>query len=242
MTSPEPDRGARWSDTRHGGTVEEWVFAAWTDDARLGVISGHRIVGSTAWYWAALARVGRRLLHITDFEVPVRADPFIVKGEAMWAEHFRDAPMEQWSVGNETYASALDDADDALGRAYGIPTPIAFDLEWYATAPPSAVEHGYEQVGVVHGAIEVLGEATIGLEEIAAHRWHRWVDADRGVALGPIELPVAAAHTGLRAPFAFPDGTTLDPVLTPSGWRTIAKRAAGHPGARATLSSRPNGL
>ena len=80
---------------------------------------------------------------------------------------------EQWSVGNETYASALDDPDDALGRAYGIPTPIAFDLEWYATGAASNRRRscgtdGYEQVGVVHGPIEVLGEPTIELVEIPA--------------------------------------------------------------------------
>ncbi|WP_040492063.1 hypothetical protein [Ilumatobacter nonamiensis] len=220
-TSPSDPIAERWSDTRHPGAVEEWVFAAWTPDADLGVLSGHRIVGTTAWYWAALARAGRPLLHITDFEVPVRADPFIVKGEAMWAEHFRDAPMEQWSVGNETYASALDDPDDALGRAYGIPTPIAFDLEWYAVAQPTAIEHGYDQAGVVHGAIEILGESTTELAEIPARRWHRWIDAGAGRRLGPIALPRAVAHTGLRAPFVFPDRTVLDPVLTPSGWRSL---------------------
>ncbi|MEP4650709.1 MAG: hypothetical protein ABJ314_11035, partial [Ilumatobacter sp.] len=154
-----------WSDGRHPGSIEEWVFSAWSPDGSLGAVSGHRIVGATAWYWAALARQGRPLLHITDFEVPVRADPFIVKGEAMWAEHFRDDPMTQWTVGNETYASALDDPTEALGRAYGVPTPIAFDLEWYATGAPTPIigDHvdGYEQVGVVHGAIEVLGEPKI---------------------------------------------------------------------------------
>jgi len=128
--------------------------------------------------------------------------------------------MEQWSVGNETYASALDDPDDALGRAYGTPTPIAFDLEWYAVATPSPVPHGYEQSGVVHGAIEVLGEPTIDLEEIPAHRWHRWGGIDDVSGLGAVELAPAVAHTALRAPFAFPDGTVLDPVLTPSGWRS----------------------
>ena len=199
--------------------MEEWVFAAWTSDASLGAISGHRIVGTTAWYWAALARTGQPLLHITDFEVPVRADPFILKGEAMWAEHFRDAPMEQWSIGNETYASALDDPHDALGRAYGIPTPIAFDLEWYAAATPTAIEGGYEQTGVVHGAIEVLGEPTIDLAEVPAHRWHRWGPAGDPPSMGPIAVPIASAHTGLRAPFAFPNDTMIDLVVTPSGWR-----------------------
>ncbi len=224
--SPAPP----WSDGRHPGATEEWVFGAWLPDASLGVISGHRIVGPTAWYWAALARAGLPLLHVTDFDVPVRTDPFIVKGEAMWAEHFRDAAMEQWSVGNETYASALDDPDDALGRAYGVPTPIAFDLEWYATGEPTPVPSGYEQVGVVHGAIEILGEPTIDLSEIPAHRWHRWIDAGAGSTLDPLPVPDATAHGGVRAPFAFPDGTLADLVVTPSGWRRRRpRRGSGTP-------------
>jgi hypothetical protein len=223
-------------DGRHADTVEEWVFAAWTHDARLGVLSGHRIIGPIAWYWAALVRDGRPLLHITDFDVPVRADPFIVKGEAMWAEHFRDDPMLQWSIGNETYASALDDPEDALGRAYGIPTPIAFDLEWYATAGPVELDpvvgvHGYGQVGTVHGVVEILDEPRIELAEVPARRWHRWAEvasdesvplavrrAVASVTLGPIPVESATAHAGLRAPFAFPNRSRIDLVLTPQGW------------------------
>jgi hypothetical protein len=221
-------------DARHDGApVEEWVFAAWTSDARLGLISGHRIVGRNAWYWSALARADRPLLHVTDFDVPVRADPFIVKGEALWAEHHCDAEMEQWSIGNETYASAIEDPDEALGRAYGDPTPIAFDLEWYATgsATPiepagerAAIDAGYEQLGVVHGAIEVLGEPRLELTEVPARRWHRWTT--HGSGFGPLALPEVRAHVGVRAPFAFPDGSVSDLVLTPEGW---ARRAARRP-------------
>ncbi len=208
----------RFVDGRHPDvTAEEWVFAAWHADASLGLVSGHRIVGRTAWYWAALARRGRPLLHITDFDVPLRADPFIVKGEALWAEHMCDAPMEQWSVGNETYAAALDDPDEALGRAYGTPTPIAFDLEWYAIGEPGAIDSGYEQPGVVHGAVEILGEPRVELVEVPARRWHRW-RADGPLA--PVALAGVTAHTGVRAPFSFPDGTVADWVLTADGWRS----------------------
>jgi hypothetical protein len=215
-----------FTDGRHAGSpLEEWVFAAWTPTADLGVVSGHRIVGPTAWYWAALARAGRPLLHVADHGFRVRADPFVVKGEALWAEHTCDAPMQQWSVCNETYAAALDDPDEALDRAYGHPTPIAFDLEWYATGDPLPVVapgvDGYEQRGVVHGRIDVQGEDPVELTELPAHRWHRWsVDAPATATLGPLVLPEVVAHTGVRAPFAFPDGTTLDLVLTPGGWRS----------------------
>ena len=117
----------RWKDGRHAGTIEEWVFSAWTPDGSIGAVSGHRIVGATSWYWAALARPGRPLLHITDFDVPVRADPFIVKGEAMWAEHFRDDPMQQWSVGNETYAASFDTEDLPLPPAKGVAVVACMD-------------------------------------------------------------------------------------------------------------------
>ena len=40
--------------------------------------------------------------------------------------------------------------------------------------------------------------------------------------LGPLVLPEAVAHTGVRAPFAFPDGTRSDLVLTPRGWHRRA--------------------
>jgi hypothetical protein len=216
-----------FTDGRHAASpLEEWVFAAWTPEADLGVISGHRIVARTAWYWAALARAGRPLLHVVDHGFPVRADPFIVKGAALWAEHTCDAPMQQWSVCNETYAAALDDPAEALGRAYGHPTPIAFDLEWYATDEATALVddrpgvEGYEQPGVVHGRIDVQGEPPVELTELPARRWHRWSDDPHPGSLAPLPLAEVVAHTGVRAPFVFPDGTALDLVVTADGFRS----------------------
>lgn len=217
-------------DGRHADAkIEEWVFAAWTPDANTGIISGHRIVGRKAWYWAALARRDMPLLHITDFEIPMRSDPFIVKGPSLWAEHTLDSEMQQWTIGNETYASALDEPDEALGLAYGHPTAIAFDLEWYAIGPGDELLRsnesdkwmGYEQPGVVHGAIDLVDEPTLDFTEIPAHRWHWWsIGAEQNgpAAMGPLMLPEAVAHTGVRAPFAFPDGSISDLVLTPGGW------------------------
>lgn len=210
------------------GGAEEWVFAAWSPDARIGVVSAHRllpVVGGArrrAWYWAAYAPATGPLYHVTEFDVDVRADPFIVKAEQLWAEHTCDAPWEQWTIGNETYAAALDDPDDALDRAYGMPTPIAFDLEWYATGPPVVVDGGparrcVEQPGVVHGVVEIAGRPADELVEVPAHRWRRWA-ASPDDPLGELSLPSALAHTGVRVPFVLPDGTVLDWVLNSRGW------------------------
>ncbi|WP_116995975.1 hypothetical protein [Desertimonas flava] len=220
------DGDQRRAEGRHDdAVVEEWLFTCWLPPDThepIGVVSGYRILRDgaavTSWYWAAVARPGAPLLHVADWHVPPRPDPLLVKGDGLWAEHVCDAPMEQWTVSNETYATALDDPDDALGRAYGTPTAVAFDLEWYATAAPSPVPDGYEQAGVVHGVIELAGGAGLHLDEAPAHRWHRWADE-----LGPVVLPPAFAHTGVRAPFAFPDGTVADWALTPEGWRSLPR-------------------
>lgn len=208
--APSPD-----DELPHSGATDEWVFAAWSADAALGIVSGHRLFRGRAWYWSAVVRAGRPLLHLTEWDVQVRSDPFVVKAPEMWAEHHCDAPFEQWSVGNEAYFAALDHPDDALGRAYGVPTPTALDLEWYAIGGPEPIGLGYAQSGVVHGVIEIGGERSTEVAEIPARRWRRWSDE---VGMAPLVLPVAVAHTGLRAPFAFPDGTSADWVLNPSGW------------------------
>lgn len=188
-------------------------------DGSLGLLAGWRRTDATGWYWAALARRGRPLLHMTEWSVPLRANPLIAKAHEMWSEIECVAPFEQWTIGNEMYAAALDDPEDAWGRAHGQVTPVAMDLEWYATDEPApfepapGYERGYRQRGVVHGVIE-LPEGPIDLDEVPAERWHRW-----GPSLDGVPLDRAAAHLGLRAPTLFPDGTVADLVLTSDGWR-----------------------
>ena len=119
----------------------------------------------------------------------------------------------------------LDDPGEALGRGYGTPSAVAFDLEWYATAPAVALGpgDGYRQDGVVHGIIELAGGPLV-LTEAPARRWHRWAEA-----LGVLALPEAYAHGSVRAPFAFPDGTVADWVVTPDGWRSRPPAAVPAP-------------
>ncbi|MDW3214472.1 MAG: hypothetical protein R8G01_10770 [Ilumatobacteraceae bacterium] len=217
ITPPSGTRSLADELPHADATVDEWVFAAWAPDASVGFVSGHRLLGRVAWYWSAVVQDGFPVLHLTEWEVKVRADPFVVKAPEMWAEHHCVSPMRQWSIGNEAHAAALDEPDEALGRGYGVPTPMATDIEWYAIGGVTGIDDGYEQIGVAHGEIEMLDRTNIELVEVPAHRWRRWTTADR---LGPIELEPVIAHTGLRAPFAFPDGATSDLVLTADGWRS----------------------
>lgn len=218
VVAPRRSGPSEADELPHGpGITDEWLFAAWSPDASVGLVSGHRVTGSRAWYWSAFVESRQPLLHLAEWDVRVRPDPFIVKAPEMWAEHHCVAPLEQWSIGNEAFFVALDDADDALGRAYGTPTATSMDLEWYAAGDPEPLADGFRQQGVVHGRIDVIGRAATELTETPGVRWRRWRAAG---TLPAVEQPGVIAHTGLRAPFAFPDGSVADWVLTPQGWRT----------------------
>jgi hypothetical protein len=197
--------------------VDEWVFAAWMPDASAGVISGYRIIHGEAWYWAAAVQEGYPVLHLIESGIALRSDPLLVKAHGLWAEHICLDPLRQWSIGNETFAVALTDPAEALERGYGTPTPIGCDLEWYATELPepiSGTPSGFVQEGVMHGLVEVIGMPSIHFTEAPARRWRRWGAAP----MRPVDLPLARAHSGLRAVFAYPDGNVADLVLTAAGW------------------------
>jgi len=197
--------------------VEEWVFAAWAPDASFGLVAGHRLfpAAKRAWYWFALAEHGYPMLHVTEWDVAVRSDPFVVKAPEMWAEHHCVAPLRQWTVANEAHAAGLDGPDEALGRGYGVVVRMAADVEWYAIGGAVAIGDGFVQEGVAHGRVELSDREHREFAEIPARRWRRW-----GSALGPLDVPAARAHAGLHAAFAFPDGTVADWALTPTGWHT----------------------
>jgi hypothetical protein len=191
-------------------TYEEFSFMFWSSDGAVGGYTSLVVAGRSVTYSAALVRVGQPLLHVCDESLPPLRflDHLLVKGEGMWAEHICESPFEQWTVTNETFASALDDPDDAFGRAYGTPAPIAFDLEWYATAPPVEIEGGYAQSGEVHALIE-LGDGSID-DVFHSERTHRWT---------PFVWSSAAADVlGLRGPVSLA-GERLNRVLAPDGWQ-----------------------
>jgi hypothetical protein len=155
----------------------------------------------------------------------------IAKAESLWAEFVCDAPFEQWSLGNETYAVELDDPNEGLGRAYGRAVPIASDLEWYANGPVDEIEWGYEQSGLIMGVVET-DDGPLEVSEISAHRTHRW-STEISTLLQPVTNTSNSVErfvhgeSGQRLAFRFPDHSEWDAVVTSDGWH----RRTGHDGA-----------
>ena len=198
----------------HSGCSDEWAVALVAGDGT-GLVAVQRHHRDRRSYWWAVVSRDHGPLHVLDTAVPPRSDPLLVKGAQLWAEMVCEEPMAQWTIGNETIAVMLSDASEALGPAYGDPTPVASDLEFYGTADVEVMTNGYVQRGCVHGVIEIAGRAAVDLVEVSAVRWHRWV-AD-GESFGPPPLPAARAHLGIAA-MARVDNDLFDLVLTTSGW------------------------
>jgi hypothetical protein len=208
--TPDPADEARHVAPDDRSWREAWWFDAWLPDGSLAVCCCLTLLPAAgqAWYWCQVAREDVPLLHVADLDGLVPLQGLTIRWHALWAEHVCEAPFAQWTVANETYAVALDDPQDALGRAYGRAEPLALDLEWYASTGPAEVAHGYEQDGEVHGVIELRGGP---LEFVGqSRRGHWW---------GQWRWPHAssAPPAGLRAPVALPDGV-LEQVATGSGW------------------------
>lgn len=219
-----PGEGPWWCET--------WWFGFWTPDRLVSGFTELTLLANQgrSWYRAALARQGRALLLIDELDAPAPRQGLEVKAEGLWADHVCEQPMHQWTLANEAYAVALDDPEDAIGRAYGTVTPMAFDLEWYATeavqpivddargaddAPGArhrgfAAVRGYRQLGEVHGVIELSGGALTVVG--SGHRRHTW---------GPVALAsVADRPDGPWVPFRLPApfDVVVDDTLTSQGW------------------------
>lgn len=202
--------------------AEGWTFTFHEPAAGVGGYVGVVLLPGQqrAWYWCALVRPGAPLLSVVDLDQTVPLQGLRLRRGSLWADHTCEAPFEQWTVGNETYAVALDDPEEALRQARGDAVPVAFDLEWYAEGPATPLGEGgiegYEQPGEVRGGIELKGG---GLEVTGpGHRTHWWGVRDWfGTGFGvPAE--------GVRAPVLLTSGdgraAALEHVLTPTGWRT----------------------
>lgn len=201
-----PGAGSWWQET--------WVFDLWTADG-VGAFTWLTLLPNQgrACYWAVLARPGEPVLYLADLDVPLPRSGLELRSEGLWASHECEVAFEQWTVANEAYAVALDRPDDALGRALGRPTPVAFDLEWYAAAAPAALEGtaGYHQAGTVNALVELQQERLVF--EASASRSHWWgcpPGGTGGSEPGGLELALRLGND--------PNGSLVVRAVTPDGW------------------------
>ena len=152
----------------------------------------------------------------------MRSSLGLVKGDLLWAEHLCEAAHEQWTVSNESLATAVDDPLEISRSGFGESTPIASDVEWYATTRPTPLTAGagYQQVGVVHGLIEVASRPPVELVEASAWRCHRWWSRD-GASIGEI-FPQRISER-VDAVIAGPDQSSWKFGVDAEGWAEVIR-------------------
>ena len=198
---------------RHATTPDSWwserfAFDAWTLDGTIGVTTSLTLVPNQrrAWYWAAVVGAGRPLVSLVDLDVAAPRRGLEIRADGLWADHICEEPFVAWTVVNEGYAVTLDDPDDALGDARGVPTPIAFDLgfedDGHRRPLGGTGWQRFTQRCAVHGGIAVGTERITfdGLGE-RRHWWgsERWWERPSATSLpAGSRAPVALIVEGRR--------------------------------------------
>ena len=160
MTEPRPEQC--WY---FGLAAPDWsLFARLALSPRLG----------TASWWALVARCDEPLLVVRDESLALPKRTLEVRGPGLWADLTCHEPLRRWQLNFEGIAVALDDPNEASGKAYGDLVAMEFEFEWESTAPPRrAANGGYTVACEVHGELEMAGEGV--LRAVASHGWHGYV-------------------------------------------------------------------
>ena len=206
-------------ELRHDDSpVEAWWWWGAAADGAAGIFVGLELRGRRFDYWAGLVRTGAPYLYIEELDGTGLRSGLEIKPPEMWADHQCDVPFQQWSLGNEAHGVLLDDPLEAWRRAHGTPVPVTFDVEWYSSGSPEALEGkpggGYSQEGEVDVRIE-LTEGVLAIEGPAT-RVHVW-----GTPYLPASFAMPTDTRGLRAPYRRQDGTRVDQVLTTRWWGSV---------------------
>ena len=134
------------------------MFAAWAPDGSVGLVSGYRMHGGAGRRPLVLggARPARRAAAARRRVGRARpgADPLLVKApRPVGRAHLRRADGAVDGRQRDATPPPSTIPTTRSGGPTALPSAVAFDLEWYATAPPVTLPagDGYEQDGVVHG-------------------------------------------------------------------------------------------
>ncbi len=180
--APQPLRPAEEDELAHAATAEPLWSESWYADFvdaaeglggwfRVGLIANQQ----TAWVHALLCGPDMPTVAVIDAQVPLPADPWLLRTEAFEVAHSVTAPLRAYRVDMRARAQAYRDASELLRGEPGTPAQVRMNLVWATDGTPYKyrLTTRYEMPCTVSGTVTV-DDTTYRLDSVPGQRDHSW--------------------------------------------------------------------
>jgi hypothetical protein len=179
--TPEPLRPAEDDELAHAPTAEPLWSESWYADFvdaaqglggwfRIGLIANQR----TAWVNALLCGPDMPTVAV-DAQVPLPADPWLLRTDAFEVGHFATAPLRTYRVDVRARAQAYSDPSALLRGETGTPVEMTMNLVWTTDGTPYKyrLTTRYEIPCTVSGTV-TIEDASYRIDSVPGQRDHSW--------------------------------------------------------------------
>ncbi len=182
----EPLRPSEQDELAHAPTKEPLWSESWYADFvdatqglggwfRLGLIPNQH----TAWFHALLCGPDLPTVAVVDVEVPLPADPWVLRTDAIDVGHRADTPLQSYRVDVRAQGQAYPEPSALLRDEAGDPVEIAMNLVWTTDGTPYRyrLTTRYEIPCTVSGGVTV-NDTRYQFNSIPGQRDHSWGGRD----------------------------------------------------------------
>jgi hypothetical protein len=180
--APEPLRPSEEDELAHTATAEPLWSESWYADFvdaaqgfggwfRIGLIANQQ----TAWVHVLLCGPDLPTVAVVDVEVPLPADPWVLRTEAFEVGHSASTPLQTYRVDLQGQGRAYPDPSALLRGEPGTPVEVTMNLAWATDGTPYKyrLTTRYEIPCTVSGTVTVNG-TSYRLDSVPGQRDHSW--------------------------------------------------------------------
>jgi hypothetical protein len=182
---PEPLQPSEEDELAHTATAEPLWSESWYADFvdaaqglggwfRIGLIANQQM----AWVHALLCGPDLPTVAVVDCEVPLSADPWVLRTDAFELGHSANTPLQTYRVDLRGQAQAYSDPSALLRGEPGTPVDMTMNLEWATDGTPYKyrLTTRYEIPCTVTGTVTIRDteDTSYRLDSVPGQRDHSW--------------------------------------------------------------------
>jgi hypothetical protein len=180
--APEPLRPSEEDELAHAPTDEPLWSESWYADFvdaaqglggwfRIGLIANQQ----KAWVHALLCGPDMPTVAVVNSEVPLPADPWVLRTDAFEVGHSASAPLQTYSVDVQARGEAYPDPSALLRGEPGTPVDMTMNLVWATDGTPYTyrLTTRYEIPCTVSGTVTV-NDTSYRVDSVPGQRDHSW--------------------------------------------------------------------